>query len=83
MSTAQELPENEQVLMPEEDAGRIYYGCWILCTNAVLKQCSGKLEWWAIPRVIAESKKDLCTSELLKKFDNRDLYFPYSMFLFK
>ena len=78
-----ELPADEQLMQAERKIGKRYLGYYVLCTNEVRHEVNGKTEYFAIPRIISRSKEALSKSDLLKKYDNRDLYFPYSFFLYE
>lgn len=77
------LPTEEQVRMTVKEAGKLYNGHFILFTNSEEVRDYGRLEHYAVPRVIALNKKMFYESGLFEKYQDRALYgTPYTCWIY-
>ena len=72
--TVTELPPEEQIRMTVKKAGELYDGHFIFFTNCEEFRDLGKVEEYAVPRVIALNKKMFYESGLSQKYQDRTLY---------
>jgi len=68
------LPPDEQIKMTVNKAGELYNGHFIFFTNSEHIRNDGKVEHYAVPRVIALNKKMFYESGLSKNYRDDTLY---------
>ena len=73
MSKARELPQEEQVRMSVEEAGKKYPNCAIIFTDAEDTNSDSATDY-GIPRVVGESMPECARHPSMEKYRNSEVY---------